>query len=72
MGLGCGVVIGQVAPGYYRSVFSNGQDPSFDSAATGLALGLLQGLAFGFATGIAAVAMYLWYRSRIRRQPRSW
>jgi len=63
-GLILGVVIGKFAPGYYRGIFSNGSDASFDPLSMGVGLGLTQGAAFGAAVGIVSVVVFLWYRSR--------
>jgi hypothetical protein len=70
LGLVLGVMIGKFAPGYYRGVFSNGSDPSFDPLAVGVGLGLTQGAAFGAVIGIVSVMVYLWYRSRLEIQDR--
>jgi len=63
-GLILGVVIGKFAPGYFRGVFSNGSDSSFDPLSMGVGLGLTQGAAFGAAVGIVSVVVFFWYRSR--------
>ena len=70
LGLCLGVAIGKFAPGYYRGVFSNGSDPSFDPWSMGVGLGLTQGTVFGAAVGIVSVIVYLWYRSRRSTQDR--
>ena len=64
LGLVLGVIIGKLAPGYYRGVFINGSDPSFDPFSMGVGLGMTQGAFLGAAIGIVSVIVYLWYRSR--------
>lgn len=63
---GCllGYLLGVGAPGYYRSVFRNGNDPHFDPVATGIGLGLTQGLTAGLVVGAVVVVAVAWYRSR--------
>ena len=63
-----GAALGSFSPGYYRSVFSNGDSPNFDPVAVGIGLGLTQGVVFGTLVGLALVAMFYWYRSRSQRQ----
>ena len=62
LGLALGVTIGTIAPGYYRSVFSGGDDPGFDPMAVGIGLGLSQGFVFGGIIGLVLVGMFYWYR----------
>ena len=63
-GLGIGAALGSFVPGYYRSVFSNGADTSFDPVAVGIGQGLTQGVVGGGTIGLALVAMFYWYRLR--------
>lgn len=65
IGLGLGSALGSLLPGYYRSVFSNGNDPNFDPVAVGIGQGVTQGLAFGGIVGVVLVALFYWYRSRL-------
>ena len=67
LGLGVGAAIGRFAPNYYRSIFSNGGDPSFDPMAVGVGLGLTQGAGLGTLAGLILVALYYWYRTRTAR-----
>ncbi len=60
-----GAGIGTFLPGYYRSVFSNGKSPDFDPVAVGIGQGLTQGTGLGALIGIALVALYYWYLSRL-------
>lgn len=64
VGLAVGACLGTYAPGYYRSVFRNGDALSFDPLAVGIGQGLTQGIVFGGVIGVAAVALFYWYRSR--------
>jgi hypothetical protein len=69
LGLLIGAALGAFAPGYYRSIFINGDSPSFDPLAMGIGLGLTQGVFLGGLVGIVLVALFYWYRSRsIARQ----
>ena len=61
-----GAVLGSFSPGYYRSVFSNGDSPNFDPVSVGIGQGLTQGVVFGTLIGLALVGMFYWYRSRIQ------
>ena len=68
IGLGIGAALGAFVPGYYRSVFFNGTDPSFDPVAVGIGQGLTQGVVFGGIIGLVLVGMFYWYRSRSARR----
>ncbi len=46
-----GLVLGNVAPGYYRAVFRNGLDPAFRPEHVGLGLGSTQGAVCGVVVG---------------------
>jgi hypothetical protein len=61
------LAIGAIAPGYYRSLFRGIDDPAFDPTSAGVVLGLLQGLGGGAVLGVAILAIYLWYLTRLRR-----
>jgi hypothetical protein len=67
LGLAAGAALGTLAPGYYRSTFSNGGEPHFDPLAVGIGQGVTQGSGFGAAIGLALVALYYWYNSRLNR-----
>ena len=64
-GLLLGAVLGTVLPGYYRSVFWNGESPNFDPLAVGIGQGLTQGVVFGGVVGMVLVAIFYWHRSRM-------
>ncbi|MGY8770557.1 MAG: hypothetical protein ACKVH8_19255 [Pirellulales bacterium] len=64
LGLGLGTTIATIAPGYYRSVISGGDDPGFDPMAVGIGLGLSQGFVFGGIIGLVLVGLFYWYRTR--------
>ena len=66
-GLVIGAALGSFVPGYYRSVFPSGADPSFDPVAVGIGQGLTQGAVFGGIVGLAIVAFWYWFRSRPKR-----
>ena len=66
IGTSIGYGLGRFAPGYYRSVFRNGNAPDFDPLQVGIGLGLTQGLALGFLTGIAIAFARGLRRKRIR------
>lgn len=65
LGLATGAGLGNLIPSYYRSVFSNGSDPTFDPLAVGIGPGLTQGLGLGCLVGLGLVAMFYWHRSRL-------
>lgn len=50
-----GFVLGQFVPGYYRSVFVNGDAPTFHPVQVGLGLGVSQGFAGGMIAGVIIV-----------------
>ena len=64
LGVAIGMFLGVVAPGYYRSVFANGTDPSFNPLAVGAGLGLTQGLIAGVVIGCVITLAVAWYQSR--------
>ena len=64
IGTGLGAALGVFAPGYYRSVFSNGDSPIFDPLAVGVGQGLTQGVVFGGVVGVLLVGMFYWFRAR--------
>jgi hypothetical protein len=63
-GLLIGAALGTLVPGYYRSVFSNGESPNFDPVAVGIGQGLTQGIGTGLAVGIALLVVHYWRRTR--------
>ena len=67
IGLGIGLTLGSLTPGYYRSVFSNGSQPGFDPLAVGIGQGLTQGVGGGTLIGLAIIALFYWYRSRVAK-----
>jgi hypothetical protein len=60
IGAGTGYTLGTFAPAFYRTLFRNGNAPTFDPVQMGLGLGLTQGLVVGCVV-VLAVA---WYNSR--------
>lgn len=60
--------LGTYSPGYYRSVFRNGDEPWFDPVAVGVGQGLTQGVAGGVVIGLIVVALFLWRDSLHQRQ----
>lgn len=66
IGTGAGYVLGRFAPGYYRSMFGQGNAPGFDPVQMGIGLGLTQGIALGFIAGI--VIIIAWMRQGRRRR----
>jgi hypothetical protein len=68
LGLTAGAALGTFAPGYYRAVFSNGGEPHFDPVAVGIGQGVTQGTGFGALIGLALVAMFYWYNTRLNRR----
>ncbi|MEL7499942.1 MAG: hypothetical protein AAFN77_20230 [Planctomycetota bacterium] len=70
-GAGLGAGLGYFNPGYYRAVFSGGDDPLFDPVAVGIGQGLGQGVLLGAAIGVALVGLFYWYRTRVTSHPES-
>lgn len=62
-----GYLLGEFAPGYYRTVFHGGREPGFDPVGQGVMLGLWQGIAAGFLVGVALVAIVCWRKWRQER-----
>jgi len=60
IGGGIGYALGKLAPGYYRSVFVGGNEPSFDPVAVGIGQGVTQGAAGGIVVGLALVVLFIW------------
>lgn len=68
IGGGTGWALGTFAPGYYRSVFRNGNEPWFDPVSVGVGQGLTQGTSGGVAVGLVVVALFIWRDTRATRQ----
>jgi hypothetical protein len=66
-GFALGVLLGILAPGYYRGVFRLGNDPSFNPIQVGAGLGLTQGLVIGIVVGCVITFAVAWYESRTRK-----
>lgn len=64
IGAGTGYTLGMVAPAFYRTLFHNGNAPTFDPVQMGLGLGLTQGLVAGLFVGCVVVLSVAWYNSR--------
>lgn len=60
--LGFGLAI--FAPGYYRTVFRNPNEPQFDPTDIGVGLGLIQGTALGTVVGLVLVTVLCWQEIR--------
>ena len=60
-----GYALGSLSPGYYRSVFSQGNSPTFEPVSVGIGLGLTQGILLGIVVGLFLVAMFYWHRTRL-------
>lgn len=67
IGLAIGAMLGWVAPGYYRAIFSSGDAANFDPVSVGIGLGLTQGVVFGGINGLALVALHYWYLTRLMK-----
>ncbi|VTS06859.1 hypothetical protein [Tuwongella immobilis] len=63
-----GWALGTYAPGYYRSVFRNGNEPWFDPVDVGLGQGLTQGTTGGVVVGLIVVALFIWRDTRGSRE----
>ena len=62
-----GAVLGTTAPGYYRSVFRNGDSPDFNPIQVGIGLGATQGIASGVVLSIVVFAFIVWRDLRTTR-----
>ncbi|MGC4002072.1 MAG: hypothetical protein QM811_02540 [Pirellulales bacterium] len=69
LGGGVGYLLGRYLPGYYRSVFRNGQSPDFDPVAAGVGQGVTQGLVGGVVIGVVLIVAMLWFRLRAPQSP---
>lgn len=65
IGSGIGYLIGNLMPGYYRSVFGAGSDPIFHPVAVGIGQGLTQGLVLGATIGLILVLASWWKELRL-------
>lgn len=64
-----GMLLGIVAPEYYRTVFSNAaQGPAFSPVQLGLGLGATQGAGVGLVVGCVSVIAVSIFRKRLIRQ----
>ena len=68
IGGGIGWALGTFAPGYYRSVFRNGEEAGFDPVSVGIGQGLTQGTTGGVVVGLIVVALFIWRDSRRRQE----
>jgi hypothetical protein len=59
-----GYFIGSQMPGYYRSVFVNGDRATFNPVEVGTGQGITQGLAGGAVIGLILVALVVWRGKR--------
>jgi hypothetical protein len=64
LGTALGRGLGYFAPGYYRSVFYRGNEPSFDPVDVGTGLGLNAGVFTGLVVGLLIVAVVTYYEIR--------
>src|SRR5262249_35847708 len=62
-----GWALGTCKPGYYRSVFRNGNDPEFDPVSVGIGQGVTQGTAGGTVVGVIVVALFVWRDVRMQQ-----
>jgi hypothetical protein len=59
-----GRALGYFAPGYYRSLFYRGHEPSFDPVDVGTGFGLNAGVFTGVVVGLVIVAIVTYYEVR--------
>lgn len=60
LGGATGYYLGRYQPGYYRSVFSNGDEATFDPLAVGIGQGVTQGVVCGGLVGLAVILLQAW------------
>jgi hypothetical protein len=70
-GMGLGVALGKVAPGFYRQTIAVRDPASFNPVELGLGLGLTNGLIWGLVIGLVVVAILAWKETRRPRRPGS-
>lgn len=63
VGVGGGYVAGSMAPGVYTS-----PEREYAAVPNAMAIGMGQGMGGGAVTGLLLVALFYWYRSRVRRR----
>jgi hypothetical protein len=67
-GMGLGVALGKVAPGFYRQTIAVRDPASFNPVELGLGLGLTNGLIWGLVIGLVVVAILAWKETRRPRR----
>jgi ABC-type Fe3+ transport system permease subunit len=84
LGMLLGAVLGATVPQYYRSVFPNGDLPTFNPLQVGIGLGAAQGTILGAVLSVIVLALLAWRDNRAprsvpgkddatgARRPRSW
>lgn len=59
LGGSIGYFIGTKYPGYYRSLFHRGNEPTFDPVAVGVGQGIVQGFIGGAVVGILVILIMM-------------
>lgn len=84
LGMLLGAMLGATVPQYYRSVFPNGDLPTFNPLQVGIGLGAAQGSILGAVLAVVVLALLAWRENRAlrsapekddpsdARRPRSW
>ena len=58
-----GFLLGHFLPGYYRSLFWNGE-PNFDAVQVGIGLGVAEGLQIGLVAGVIVGLVIVFIKTR--------
>lgn len=60
-----GFAVGKLIPGYYRSIYLNGNSPDFNPTDVGIGCGISAGLIMGIIVGLGVVFIVTWHQVRI-------
>jgi hypothetical protein len=70
VGVGLGVALGHVAPGFYRATLVAGRYPDFDPVQVGIGFGLNAGVFSGIVIGLVVVAIVTYFELRTAERAR--
>lgn len=65
LGTAVGMLLGSLAPDYYRAVLHIPPGTPVDPTQVGLGLGLTQGVGAGLVVGLVVVVAVAWYQTRL-------
>jgi hypothetical protein len=67
-GTAIGVLLGKVAPGFFRQMLPLRDPANFNPLELGFGLGLTNGLGWGLVVGVLLVAIIAWKETRLTRK----